>query len=157
MNEIEQIAENWIQENAERDLSIREIIMEGIQLGMDHTKKKPGFKAADMPIPQWLPRGAWQEWCADRAQRKKAITKRAAVLQIAALSEYMNQGHRPEDVIRHSIASGYQGLFPPKASASDEPAWRREQRQRTQLAAPGVAVGSMPAAEFFEAETRRLQ
>ncbi len=30
-----------------------------------------------------------------------------------------------------------------------EPEWRTEQRERTQLAAPGVAVGSQPAAEFF--------
>lgn len=156
MNEIEQLAEDWIQENADRDLSIRELIMEGIQLGIDHTKKKPGFRAADMALPQWLPAHAWAEWCADRAMRKKAITKRAAILQIQALSEYMNLGHRPEDVIRNSIASGYQGLFPPKVQSSDEPAWRREQRQRTQLAAPGVAVGSMPAAEFFEAEVRKL-
>jgi hypothetical protein len=30
-----------------------------------------------------------------------------------------------------------------------EPAWRAEQRERTQLAAPGVAVGSAPASKFF--------
>lgn len=30
-----------------------------------------------------------------------------------------------------------------------EPEWRAEQRQRTQQAAPGVAVGNQPAAEFF--------
>lgn len=30
-----------------------------------------------------------------------------------------------------------------------EPAWRTEQRERTQIAAPGVAVGDRPAAEFF--------
>lgn len=46
-------------------------------------------------------------------------------------------------------------------SASSEPAWRAEQRQRTQIAAPGVAVQNQPAADFFDMEaidvtTRRL-
>lgn len=156
MSEIETLAGQWLEENAERDLTIREIVMEGIQIGIDHSKKRPGFNAADMPLPQWLPRGAWGEWCADRKQRKKPITKRAAVLQIDALHQYMNAGHTPESVIKHSIASGYQGLFPPKGTATAEPGWRTEQRERTQIAAPGVAVGVMPAADFFEAETRRL-
>lgn len=33
--------------------------------------------------------------------------------------------------------------------STDEPAWRTEQRQRTQQGAPGVAVGSVPATQFF--------
>lgn len=38
-----------------------------------------------------------------------------------------------------------------------EPVWRAEQRERTQIAAPGVAVGAKPADEFFiEAEVKRV-
>ena len=38
-----------------------------------------------------------------------------------------------------------------------EPEWRTEQRTRTQIAAPGVAVGSMPAHQFFtEIEARNV-
>lgn len=40
-------------------------------------------------------------------------------------------------------------------SDKSEPAWRTEQRQRTQLAAPGVAVkGHQDAADFFDVEAR---
>jgi hypothetical protein len=52
---------------------------------------------------------------------------------------------------------------PPRlaSSASSDPAWRIEQRQRTQLAAPGVAAHHQPATDFFDTEaidvtTRRL-
>jgi len=38
-----------------------------------------------------------------------------------------------------------------------EPEWRTEQRERTQIAAPGVAVGGQQADEFFyEAEVKRV-
>lgn len=40
-----------------------------------------------------------------------------------------------------------------KGAAQAEPAWRTEQRERTQIAAPGVAVKSQPAAEFFDGQT----
>lgn len=39
-------------------------------------------------------------------------------------------------------------------AAAAEPAWRTEQRQRTQQAAPGVAVQDAP--EFFDVETKRV-
>lgn len=39
----------------------------------------------------------------------------------------------------------------------NEPAWRAEQRERTQIAAPGVAIGAKQADEFFiEAEVKRV-
>jgi len=40
------------------------------------------------------------------------------------------------------------------AKPSSEPAWRTEQRERTQKAAPGVAVGG--AIQFFEAEVKNV-
>lgn len=41
-----------------------------------------------------------------------------------------------------------------RAAAPAEPAWRTEQRQRTQLAAPGVAA--QDAADFFDVEARNV-
>jgi uncharacterized protein YdaU (DUF1376 family) len=37
-----------------------------------------------------------------------------------------------------------------------EPAWRSEQRERTQIAAPGVASGIQSTAEFFDVEVKRV-
>lgn len=42
----------------------------------------------------------------------------------------------------------------PGAGTQAEPAWRKEQRERTQKAAPGVAVGG--ANQFFEAEAKNV-
>lgn len=51
---------------------------------------------------------------ADRKDRRKPITQRAAEAQIKALDGYRTEGHAPAAVIANSIAAGYQGLFPPK-------------------------------------------
>jgi len=76
-------------------------------------RKRAGFKAEEIEIPEWLPPGLWGDWCADRRTRGKPITERGAAEQIASLDEYRAAGHSPERVIRHAIASGNQGLYPP--------------------------------------------
>lgn len=72
------------------------------------------FDAAAIELPDWLDRESWTAWCADRSQRHKPITERAAALQLKALDGYRREGHRPEAVIENSISNSYQGLFPPK-------------------------------------------
>lgn len=76
-------------------------------------KAKAGFDAASIELPEWLDRALWSEWVADRRERGKPITARAAKQQIAALDEYRANGHTPDRTIRHAIASGNQGLYPP--------------------------------------------
>lgn len=78
--------------------------------------KKTGFDASNFPLPEWIDRGDWIRWCDDRRTRKKPITEHAAPLQLKALGEYRHQGFSPRQVIDHSIANSYQGLFPPKAA-----------------------------------------
>lgn len=78
------------------------------------TKRQRAFDAAAIDLPDWLDRRSWTEWCADRSQRGKPITKRAAELQVKALETYRHQGHSPESVIEHCITNGYQGLYAPK-------------------------------------------
>lgn len=120
------------------------------------TPGKKLFDAAAIPLPDFIPRAAWVEWCADRKERRKPITERGAKSQIKELARLMMlEGHQPADVIAHSIAGGYQGLFAPKPSTNTEPAWRREQRERTQIAAPGVASRTT-ATDFFEAEVKNV-
>lgn len=48
----------------------------------------------------------------------------------------------------------YLGAGTTKARSPPEPEWRKEQRERTQIAAPGVASGRQQAAEFFDVEAR---
>lgn len=80
--------------------------------------KPRGFDAAAIELPAWLDRDTWLLWCADRKKRSKPITEAAAQLQLVRLDEYRRQGFKPEAVIEHSIAGGYQGLFPPRGAAA---------------------------------------
>jgi hypothetical protein len=69
-----------------------------------------------MDLPEWLDGELWAAWCEERADKRKPITYRAGQLQLKKLAEYRNQGFSPQEVIEHSIASGYQGLFPPRGN-----------------------------------------
>lgn len=80
-------------------------------------RKRASVDAATFPLPEWLSRDDWERWCKDRKQRGKGVTDEAAVLQIKALDGYRKDGFAPAEVIDNSIASGYQGLFPPKRNA----------------------------------------
>jgi hypothetical protein len=66
-----------------------------------------------LEIPDWLDRALWERWCSDRSARRKPITEEGAKTQLKKLAEYRQQGLTPAEVIEHSIAGGYQGLFPP--------------------------------------------
>jgi uncharacterized protein YdaU (DUF1376 family) len=80
-------------------------------------RKRAAFDAASIQLPEWLPREPWALWCAERRKTGKAITEAGARLQIKALATYRAEGCEPLAVIEHSIAGGYQGLYPPKGRA----------------------------------------
>jgi hypothetical protein len=88
-------------------------------------KSRPPKRARDkfnpetIPIPDWLPRDSWLEWCQHRRDKGKTITQLAASKQIKQLAEYRDQGHEPTAVIDHCIANGYQGLFPPRSTTNE--------------------------------------
>lgn len=54
---------------------------------------------------------SWERWLVYRAERKPAI--KPASMQAAA-EELARFGDQQATVVRHSIAQGYQGLFPPR-------------------------------------------
>jgi uncharacterized protein YdaU (DUF1376 family) len=86
-------------------------------------KRGKSFDPKAMEIPAWIPPAVWFEWCDDRAERKKPVTERAAKRQFEQLREYDRQGFSVESVVSHSIAGGFQGLYPPprsKQSAADQ-------------------------------------
>lgn len=76
-------------------------------------KRASGFDAEGVELPPWLPRELWTAWVKDRKARGKPITEAGAAEQLKTLADYRDIGHDPERVIRHAIASGHQGLFPP--------------------------------------------
>lgn len=63
-------------------------------------------------LPEWLPQDAWAEWCRHKgAKWGRGVGPAKA---INALSRYRDEGHDPRDVIDHSLAAGWAGLFPPR-------------------------------------------
>ncbi|EII7652385.1 hypothetical protein LHT03_000010 [Escherichia coli] len=73
------------------------------------------FDPLSVALPDWLPETLWHEWVQFRqALRKPIRTEQGANGAIRELEKFRQQGFTPEQVIRHSIANEYQGLFAPK-------------------------------------------
>lgn len=91
-------------------------------------KRGHGFDASSIDLPDWLDREDWESWVADRKARKKPVTEEGAKRQLQQLAGYLDEGHQPRAVIAHSIAGGYQGLFPPRAQARASPPTAAQRR-----------------------------
>ncbi|EJB5505636.1 DUF1376 domain-containing protein [Escherichia coli] len=73
------------------------------------------FDPLDIALPNWISVSLWREWVEFRqALRKPIRTEQGANGAIQELEKFRQQGFSPEQVIRHSIANEYQGLFAPK-------------------------------------------
>lgn len=73
------------------------------------------FDPLDIALPNWISVSLWREWVEFRqALRKPIRTEQGANGAIRELEKFRQQGFSPEQVIRHSIADEYQGLFAPK-------------------------------------------
>lgn len=81
-------------------------------------KRAAGFDPSSVDLPSWLEREHWLRWVADRKARGKGITADAAALQIKNLGNYRDEGFTALEVIEHSIANSYTGLFPPSRRAA---------------------------------------
>ncbi|MDO8103728.1 DUF1376 domain-containing protein [Escherichia coli] len=73
------------------------------------------FDPLDIALPNWISVSLWREWVEFRqALRIPIRTEQGANGAIRELEKFRQQGFTPEQVIRHSIANEYQGLFAPK-------------------------------------------
>jgi hypothetical protein len=77
-------------------------------------KRAAAFDAAAIELPQWLDRELWVSWVADRKERRKTITRLAAVGHLAKLDELRQAGHAPAKVIGASIENHWTALYAPK-------------------------------------------
>ncbi|EQB1435696.1 hypothetical protein ACYCCY_001121 [Shigella flexneri] len=87
-----------------------------LPLNLPHQKRATKkFDPLSVALPEWLPETLWHEWVQFRqALRKPIRTEQGANGAIRELEKFRQQGFTPEQVIRHSIAHEYQGLFAPK-------------------------------------------
>lgn len=73
------------------------------------SKKTQGSLLAERP--EWLP-PEWEEWVADRKERKKPMTGRAAKYALQDLVELRHAGEDPAAVLKQSIKGGWSSLHP---------------------------------------------
>jgi hypothetical protein len=74
--------------------------------------------AAPLVLPEWLDPELWEEWVQHRKEKKKPLTPSSALKTIEQLADYRAQGVDLKAAINHSIANGYQGIFPPNSKTS---------------------------------------
>jgi hypothetical protein len=83
------------------------------------TKAVKTEKVAARPsLPEWLDPELWAEWEQHRREKKKPMTPSSALKTIEQLATYRAQGVDLKAAINHSIANGYQGIFPPNSKTS---------------------------------------
>lgn len=118
-----------------------------------------GKPARRQPVkrPDDVTERTWMDWQQLRRAKRAPVTE--TVVE-GARAEAGKAGLDLEAFLRIWCRRGSQGLEaawlkPEERGPPAEPAWRTEQRQRTQIAAPGVASGK-PAPEFFEMEPARV-
>ncbi|MBZ6717972.1 replication protein [Klebsiella variicola] len=84
------------------------------------------FDASTVQLPDWLSAEIWSSWVAYRRDLKKPIKSQQTVTQaINLLDRCRLNGYSPDEIINHSIANGWQGLFEPKGA---RPQRRQESR-----------------------------
>lgn len=122
---------------------------------------KPARRPA-VKRPEDVTERTWMDWQQLRRAKKAPVTE---TVVDGARAEASKAGLTLEEFLQVWCRRGSQGLeaawlkphergrLEPGAA---EPAWRTEQRQRTQQAAPGVAVRGQDAADFFDVEARNV-
>lgn len=120
-------------ENGIQNLSVNQSI-EPTDPPIPPSPKKSRFNPKAISLPKWLTADLWGEWVDYRRALGKPIrTWQGATGMINKLTEFMSQQIPPGDVIRHSIACEYQGLYPPRKS--DGFNWRG-----AGISAPDIAI-----------------
>ena len=107
-------------------------------------------KEKEKEAPSGVSNQTWQDFQKLRKTQKAPLTKSAVD---GIQREATKAGWTLEDAMRECCARGWRGFkadWVKGGGRVSEPAWRTEQRQRTQIAAPGVAAYEH---EFFNGVT----
>lgn len=100
-------------------------------------KRRAGFDASIVDLPDWLERDVWCLWARDRKARGKPMTEDGARLSIRSLEKLRGLGHEPQDVIENAIANAWQGLYAPKT----QPAAKHKTSSHAGLASQKYSSG----------------
>ena len=87
---------------------------------VEKSREEPPLPPA---LPGWLDADAWQRWSQHRTEIRKPLKPAQVLAQLNKLDGYRSDGHDPAAVIDHSIAGGWQGLFPPDKRRTNGPGY----------------------------------
>lgn len=125
-----------------------------ITINQEPKEKKSAAAPPPFELPDWINPTHWDAW--HTCPKRKKATGAQKQMAVDKLAAWRDAGVDHAAALENAAIGGWQGLFKPdeipkgtpgKFGAPAEPAWRTEQRERTQLAAPGVAAKS--ANDFF--------
>jgi uncharacterized protein YdaU (DUF1376 family) len=106
-------------------------------------------------LPDWIDKNLWDTW--HRTSKRKNANAEQKQIAVNKLSKWRDAGLDHAKALEDAAEGGWQGLHEPKqpitAKQPAEPAWRREQRERTANAVPGIAAKSIYDKQFIEMET----
>jgi hypothetical protein len=100
-------------------------------------KSKPSVAA--MPLPAWLNKETWTAYARTRTAKARSPASLKAALD--KLDGFRRAGHDPNQIVAHSLANGWQGLFPPDQKRSGSTSLAERNRA---AAAEFVARGAQP-------------
>lgn len=97
-----------VQETQQTDLSKESDVL------MVQVKNPPKAKVSkpippdlrEIPLPDWLPRDAWIDWCDHRVAIRSPMTELAAKKTLSQLSRARDNGYSPTDLIETAVATG---------------------------------------------------
>lgn len=72
------------------------------------------LREPNQPPPPGVEPDTWSAWFQFRGEIKKPLTELSARMCARELTDFYEQGHDPDQIIRKSIANRWQGLFIPK-------------------------------------------
>lgn len=116
-----------------------------------------GAQGAVSALPDGVPPEPWRRWLAEQRRRGRRLNADQVREQLGALAALVGQGHTAEAVVGHSIAGGYQTLYPPPTgrgtgggprAAAREDWWRSLEGVERKGAELGVARGGDDSVVF---------
>lgn len=85
-----------------------------------NNQKTIGEQKPVIEVPDFINGDLLLDWIQHRKEMKKPLTPTAEKRLVSKLTTLRDQGHDPNACIEHSIANGYQGIFPPGKSGKSD-------------------------------------
>ena len=79
----------------------------------------PTITTPIVPLPDWLPKEAWQDLCDYRSKGKNKFTDKAKKLSISKLDKLRQAGNDPTEGINQTIMNGWTSLIEIKGGATN--------------------------------------